>query len=358
MVMDTTLMVLAKCWPMHFILELGEEVMHILMPMKIGIWERTLMMMVRFEAWCEIQKEILIFFSIGTSLLGVAAHEFGHSLGLGHSSVPGAIMFPWYHGFQASNDLHDDDKIAIQQIYGTKDGAKQWGPSHRHHHHRPPHRPQPETTTTTTTTTTRRPEIPTRRYYPDQPRWPNYNEVEDVTRRPQYQPREPTERYYPRCDPRYDIRCRQTDPREREREPITRRPAYYPIKTARPTYPTRPTTTTTPRTTTTTPYHPKNRHNSKHHHHRENEVDIKPETCNTSYDAITLIRGEIFIFKDRYLWRVNEDRLVDGYPHEIRRMWYNLPGDLTHIDTVYENKKRQIVFFVGKKLKISNGPRG
>lgn len=45
-------------------------------------------------------------------------HEFGHSLGLGHSSVEDAIMFPWYHGYQIFKDLPEDDRLAIQQVYG------------------------------------------------------------------------------------------------------------------------------------------------------------------------------------------------------------------------------------------------
>lgn len=50
--------------------------------------------------------------------MGVSVHEFGHSLGLGHSSVEDAIMFPWYHGYQMFENLPKDDWLAIQQLYG------------------------------------------------------------------------------------------------------------------------------------------------------------------------------------------------------------------------------------------------
>lgn len=40
---------------------------------------------------------------------------------------------------------------------------------------------------------------------------------------------------------------------------------------------------------------------------------------------------------------------MPGYPHEINKMWRELPRDLIKVDAVYENKKRQIVFFIGKR---------
>jgi hypothetical protein len=52
----------------------------------------------------------------GVDLITVAAHELGHSLGLDHSSVRGALMFPTYSGPQRF--LDDDDVQGIQFLYG------------------------------------------------------------------------------------------------------------------------------------------------------------------------------------------------------------------------------------------------
>lgn len=79
--------------------------------------------------------------------MDVAVHEFGHSVGLGHSSVESAIMYPWFYGEKNYKDLSEDDRIAIEQLYGS---VTKWGYIDR---------PVEKSTTTTTTTP--------RSYYPE-----------------------------------------------------------------------------------------------------------------------------------------------------------------------------------------------
>ena len=54
----------------------------------------------------------------GINLFQVAAHEFGHSLGLAHSSVNAARMAPFYQGYVPNFELHQDDIDGIQYVYG------------------------------------------------------------------------------------------------------------------------------------------------------------------------------------------------------------------------------------------------
>lgn len=183
------------------------------------------------------------------------------------------------------NDLPEDDRIAIQQIYGARDG-KQWGPN---------------SGTTSRKPIIRRTTVPTTR---------------PVTKRP-YK------------DKRINDRHNSFD---------TNYPSRYPEKRHN-----NPSVATTTSSTTSQP-------TTKHH----KKYYPKPDTCNTSYDAVTIIRGEIFIFKGRHLWRIGNEGLLPGYPHEIIKMWSELPSSLTHIDSVYENKRRQIVFFIGETFSFIN----
>lgn len=55
----------------------------------------------------------------GYSIFLVAAHEFGHSLGLDHSSVREALMYPMYRYVQ-DFQLDPDDVQGIQYLYGEQ----------------------------------------------------------------------------------------------------------------------------------------------------------------------------------------------------------------------------------------------
>ncbi|KAF5286916.1 hypothetical protein FQA39_LY00449 [Lamprigera yunnana] len=56
----------------------------------------------------------------GIDLFSVTIHEFGHSLGLGHSDVFGAVMYPSY-AYNKDKVLHEDDINGINAIYNSRE---------------------------------------------------------------------------------------------------------------------------------------------------------------------------------------------------------------------------------------------
>lgn len=89
----------------------------------------------------------------GVSLYAIAIHEFGHSLGIGHSSQEGAVMYPWYTG--ENIELTGDDIMAVNFLYGPR---SKWGlldPKYRIYNTRPTTTTDyPETTTSIFSSTT------------------------------------------------------------------------------------------------------------------------------------------------------------------------------------------------------------
>jgi len=61
----------------------------------------------------------------GIDIQGVACHEYGHALGLGHTNVNGATMYPSISGNGAAQrSIEADDIAGVKFIYGVKSASK------------------------------------------------------------------------------------------------------------------------------------------------------------------------------------------------------------------------------------------
>ena len=97
-------------------------------------------------------------------------------------------------------------------------------------------------------------------------------------------------------------------------------------------------------TTTTVPTTPRTRIT------KPTEAPI-PDKCNTSYDAIGIIRNELMIFKGVYMWRFRDGSLLSGYPTKFHRMWSELEA-FNHIDAVFERADGKFVFFIDQEVVV------
>lgn len=65
---------------------------------------------------------------------------------------------------------------------------------------------------------------------------------------------------------------------------------------------------------------------------------VVPDLCaGLGFDAVALLRGELFIFKAEYVWRMTDKyRIQSGYPVRFNEIFSKLPAHVTYIDAIYE----------------------
>ncbi|XP_076175722.1 matrix metalloproteinase-2-like isoform X3 [Ptiloglossa arizonensis] len=277
----------------------------------LGLWARNSRL--TFQEVNSDLADILVYFHRGY-------HGDGYPFD-GRGQILAHAFFP---GRDRGGDVHfDEEEIWLLQDDSNEEGApeeKLWAnlPGG------PPPSPRPTTPRTTTTSvgTTYRP-------WRTRPTRPNHYPNDDRPRRPYRYPQKP------------DYRTER--PEDRPQRP--HKPHRHHTTSTTTTTAITTTTTTTMRTTT----------NTQRPRYRWTPIpraDV-PDKCDTSYDAISIIRREIFVFKGRFLWRIGDQGLYEGYPAEITRL-FNLPEEIDHVDAVYERPDKKIVFFIDKMYYVFN----
>uniref|UniRef100_A0A3B3WD81 Peptidase metallopeptidase domain-containing protein n=1 Tax=Poecilia mexicana TaxID=48701 RepID=A0A3B3WD81_9TELE len=79
---------------------------------------------------------------------------------------------------------------------------------------------------------------------------------------------------------------------------------------------------------------------------RPSHPNAIPNICDGGFNTVAILRREMFVFKDHWVWRMRDNSVLPGFPMLISVFWKGLPSK---IDAVYENSEGKFVFFKGEK---------
>ncbi|KAL3268417.1 hypothetical protein HHI36_007530 [Cryptolaemus montrouzieri] len=355
------------------------------------------------EEWVDSTLNELL--DSGTDFYTVALHELGHSLGLGHSNDPNAIMFPYYKGDDESSlQLGHDDILAMYQLYIarpiTETTTIATSPPRRTS---PPYtRPTTEASrtdnsktryhSTTLSTSSNFEPSSTRRTtesipwsttrlqrYPDSDKYASTNTnwyTSSTSRTPSTKEYPYTESNTPRTySTKEYIYTDSNSPRTSNTKeyPNTRRTSTkqgYPYTESNPprTFSTNENSNTAsnnrfpyfttkdfssqteehggPKITVTISRTPYNTQASNLPTTRISTPPPVPDICRGNVDAVANLREEMFIFKDQYVWRFQDrNRMMPGYPILFQQMFPVFPEDIQKIDAAYQRPDGNMIFF-------------